>query len=54
MKFISHLNLDNTDINNIFLNKSWDINPVLNIIYIFDDEEANNLTILPKIFGRTY
>ena len=49
LKSISHLNLDNTDINNIFLNKSWDINPVLNTTYIFlDDEEAkqfNNSTL---------
>ena len=49
LKSISHLDLDNTDINNIFLNKSWDINPVLNTTYIFlDDEEAkqfNNSTL---------
>jgi len=49
LKSTSHLNLDNTDINNIFLNKSWDINPVLNTTYIFlDDEEAkqfNNSTL---------
>ena len=49
LKSISYLNLDNTVINNIFLNKSWDINPVLNTTYIFlDDEEAkqfNNFTL---------
>lgn len=49
LKSISYLNLDNTEINNIFLNKSWDINPVLNTTYIFlDDEEAkqfNNFTL---------
>ena len=41
LKSISHLNLNNRDINNIFLNKIWNINPVLNTTYIFlDDEEA--------------
>lgn len=49
LKSISELNLNNTSVNNIFLNKSWDINPVLNTTYIFlDDEEAkqfNNSTL---------
>ena len=49
LKSIGELSLDNTSVNNIFLNKSWDINPVLNTTYIFlDDEEAkqfNNSTL---------
>tara|TARA_B100000242_G_C43054960_1_gene493517 strand:+ start:5097 stop:6785 length:1689 start_codon:yes stop_codon:yes gene_type:complete len=49
LKSISELSLNNTSVNNIFLNKSWDINPVLNTTYIFlDDEEAkqfNNSTL---------
>lgn len=49
LKSIGELSLNNTSVNNIFLNKSWDINPVLNTTYIFlDDEEAkqfNNSTL---------
>ena len=41
LKSISNLSLDNESLNDIFLNKTWDINPVLNTTYIFlDDKEA--------------
>tara|TARA_E500000178_G_scaffold352498_1_gene416070 strand:+ start:1064 stop:2752 length:1689 start_codon:yes stop_codon:yes gene_type:complete len=42
LKSAGDLDFNNTTINNIFLDKSWNINPVLNTTYIFlDDEEAN-------------
>ena len=49
LRSVSNLNLNSNSVNDIFLNKVWNINPVLNTTYIFlDDEETkqfNNLSL---------
>ena len=41
VKSISNLNLNNSSVNNIFLNQTWNINPVLNTTYIFLDGDES-------------